>query len=434
MPHESGHSLKEKGNVFFKAGDFKHAVDMYTSALDVALEDRELLLAVLSNRAACFLKLERYQDCIDDCTAALEINGSQPKPYYRRATAHELTGDLQSAFKDLSKLIQIDPKNTDGIKAMRRVKAALEKERAQDTEVNRILTAISSGKKVEDGLRALIGICVDDASHAMDFIRKGGLAKVGGFIETDLHKEDCNCELATLGLRLLGAASTHERFVTNAIVITENSDDISTLDAIASPTMTAPPLLVEVISTDSMVLKDHLPPTRISWKAICHLMAHPNGHIAQACSSLAMRCLKAWPAGVLLPPAPPSPPSPPSQQEEEDAPRVEELADDDDGSMKPPADPPARPSNSSSSAPMKEYDLFLKRSAAVTALRGWLRALSGDDLEAFSLTVDALSAFFSETEDYIGHEKIIDARMEGVFTHCTSLHNFMPLAINVSHL
>lgn len=411
MPSESGKSLKEKGNALFKSGDYQQAVDIYTSALDVALEDREVLLAVLSNRAACFLKLERYQDCIDDCSAALEINGSQPKPYYRRATAHESTGDLQSAFKDLSKLIQIDPKNVEGIKAMRRVKAALEKERAQDTEVNRILTAISNDKKVEDGLRALIGICVDDASHAMDFIRKGGLTKVGRIIEADLCKVNGNCDLATLGLRLFGAACTHQRFVSDAVVIIENSDDISSLEALSSHTL-APPLLVEIAHEDSGNSRDHLPSTRINWVAICHLMAHPNGHIAQACSSLAMRCLKAWPAGILLPPAPVAPPIPPSQHEE-DIPRVEELADDDDGSLKPEAQAPSPPSNTSST-PMKEYDLFLKKSAAVTALRGWLRALNNEDLEAFSLTADALSAFFSETEDYIGHEKIVDARMEGV--------------------
>ena len=386
MPHQTGQDLKENGNRLFKSGKYENAIETYTSALDLALGDRNLLHAILSNRAACYLKINKYQDCIDDCSAALEINGSQPKPYYRRALAHEEMGDLQSAYKDLSKLLHIDTQNADGIKAMRRVKSALEKIQSQDSEVNRILTSISAGKKVEEGLRALIGLCVDDASHSMELVRKGGLGIVGQIIDRGLsgaNSEPAALSLASLGLRVLGAASSHERFVTAGISLGANSDDAPP-GAVTSP-----------VSLSMVVLGEEGGPTRISWESICALLAHPDGQVSQAASSLAMRCLRAWPSGVLQE-------APPPEEDSPAAPRVEELSDE------PAPPPPPRPA-----PPLKEYGLFLRKSSAALVLRGWLRAICNEDLEASSLAADSLCAFFSETEGFAGHEKVLDTRMEG---------------------
>jgi tetratricopeptide (TPR) repeat protein len=348
--------------------------------------------------------LGKFQDCIDDCSAAIEIQHLNAKAFFRRASAREQSGDPQGAFKDLTELLHFDPKNAEAISAMRRLKGVLEKEREKDSEVNRILTTIASGKHVVEGLKGLIGLCVDDAAHAVDFIRKGGLLQVGKLIESELAKpqEAADTSLVVLGLRIFGAASTHQAFVKLGVSIdsAQGTSDENFLVIERSPAPEA---------------------STLRWSGICRLIGFQNGAISQAASSLALRCLKVWPAGVEIPStAPPAAPKPapglkkPKHYEnEDDRPRVELLDDDEEdeaeevveeSSSKKPEAPP----------PMKEYDLFLQQPQAVMAIRGWLQALSNPEWESFSMAAEALSAFLSTVEDYIGQEKIVDIRMEGL--------------------
>ncbi|CAE7665025.1 DNAAF4, partial [Symbiodinium microadriaticum] len=65
--------LKAKGDDFFRGGDFRSAVNAYSSALDV--DDK--MISCYSNRSACYLKLGAPVDCRSDCTDAIEIvNGN----------------------------------------------------------------------------------------------------------------------------------------------------------------------------------------------------------------------------------------------------------------------------------------------------------------------------------------------------------------------
>ncbi|KAF6252550.1 hypothetical protein COO60DRAFT_517951 [Scenedesmus sp. NREL 46B-D3] len=87
-------SLKERADARFKAGDHEGAAEVYTSLVRLAQQqpqqqaDKEAaveqeqqqqqecatqLLAALSNRAACWLSLEQYTKCIEDCQAALVL-------------------------------------------------------------------------------------------------------------------------------------------------------------------------------------------------------------------------------------------------------------------------------------------------------------------------------------------------------------------------
>jgi hypothetical protein len=352
--------------------------------------------------------MKKFQDCIDDCSAAIEIQHLNAKAFFRRASAREQSGDPQGAFKDLTELLHFDPKNAEAIAAMRRLKGALEKEREKDSEVNRILTTIASGKHVVEGLKGLIGLCVDDATHAVDFIRKGGLVQVAKLIEAELARlqaapqEAADFSTVVLGLRIFGAASTHQAFVKMGV----------SLD-------------VEGITGDNFLLDERSPPetSTLRWSGICRLIGLENGAVSQAASSLALRCLKVWPAGVEIPVSvPPSAPKavPASEpkktkhyEDEDDRPRVE-LLDDDDDDEDEIVEEPASKAKANAPPPMKEYDLFLRQPQAVMAIRGWLQALSNPEWESFSMAAEALSAFLSSVEDYIGQEKVIDVRMEGL--------------------
>lgn len=61
--------LKAKGDDFFRGGDYRSAINAYSSAI----EADETMVACYSNRSACFLKLGVPSDCRSDCTEAIEL-------------------------------------------------------------------------------------------------------------------------------------------------------------------------------------------------------------------------------------------------------------------------------------------------------------------------------------------------------------------------
>lgn len=61
--------LKGKGDDFFRAGDYRGALNAYDASLQLSSDQPRCL----SNRAACYLALGRSSECADDCTKALGL-------------------------------------------------------------------------------------------------------------------------------------------------------------------------------------------------------------------------------------------------------------------------------------------------------------------------------------------------------------------------
>jgi len=61
-------ALKDKGNDCMKRGLYKSANHHYSGAIEQAKD----MLLLYTNRALARLRLERWQDVIDDCTRPLE--------------------------------------------------------------------------------------------------------------------------------------------------------------------------------------------------------------------------------------------------------------------------------------------------------------------------------------------------------------------------
>jgi tetratricopeptide (TPR) repeat protein len=68
IEEEDPNWLKAKGDDFFRGGDFRSAINAYSSALELD----EHNIACYSNRSTCYLKLSMYSDCKDDCSAAIK--------------------------------------------------------------------------------------------------------------------------------------------------------------------------------------------------------------------------------------------------------------------------------------------------------------------------------------------------------------------------
>ena len=104
--------LKEAGNEFFKKGSWDDALDCYSQAIRNTKDDCEKQKAIyFKNRAACFLKMERFEDAVDDCNKSLEYVPKDPKALFRRCQAYEALNKIDTAYADAKECLNLDPKN-----------------------------------------------------------------------------------------------------------------------------------------------------------------------------------------------------------------------------------------------------------------------------------------------------------------------------------
>lgn len=118
---------KEAGNVHFKNCQYLEAVKCYSHALAKCPQGEESRAVFLKNRAACYLKLERYSCASDDCTQALQVSPNDIKALYRRALAYEASGNLTAAFKDVKYLLSIEPQNKEAVELARKLTTIMKK-------------------------------------------------------------------------------------------------------------------------------------------------------------------------------------------------------------------------------------------------------------------------------------------------------------------
>ncbi|RUS81631.1 hypothetical protein EGW08_010594 [Elysia chlorotica] len=102
--------MKDEGNTRFRNGEYDDAILSYTSALDLCpLEFHKERSIMYSNRAACKMKQEDYEDAIADSSKALELHPHYLKAMLRRAELYEKTDKLDEALKDYQKVVEMDP-------------------------------------------------------------------------------------------------------------------------------------------------------------------------------------------------------------------------------------------------------------------------------------------------------------------------------------
>uniref|UniRef100_A0A7S0Q2B8 CS domain-containing protein n=1 Tax=Coccolithus braarudii TaxID=221442 RepID=A0A7S0Q2B8_9EUKA len=122
---------KKAGNEAFKANEYQQAAVSYTEALalctlpSLQLEESTLL----SNRAACFLKLGRYAQAHADAQKCVSLRPDFAKGHFRLALAlqaEEKYGDACLAF---NRVLQLEPKNKEAASGMRIAEVQSERQR-----------------------------------------------------------------------------------------------------------------------------------------------------------------------------------------------------------------------------------------------------------------------------------------------------------------
>ncbi|KAF8516832.1 hypothetical protein BU17DRAFT_92437 [Hysterangium stoloniferum] len=98
---------KDKGNAFFKAGEWAEAVGHYSAAILVDQSNPTLPL----NRAAAYLKLGKNIDAERDCTTVLALDPSNVKARFRRAQARLALENYQDSERDLLDALKLEPAN-----------------------------------------------------------------------------------------------------------------------------------------------------------------------------------------------------------------------------------------------------------------------------------------------------------------------------------
>lgn len=97
--------FKEKGNTFVQKKEYEPALKMYSRAIELCNNDP----VFYSNRSQCYLSLEKYKECIEDATRAIELDPKSAKSFYRQMMAYEKLGDDFKALRSCRQWLDLSP-------------------------------------------------------------------------------------------------------------------------------------------------------------------------------------------------------------------------------------------------------------------------------------------------------------------------------------
>ena len=105
--------LRDRAGTFINRGTLR----LHQKAWVLALADFDAAIALQPkigeghvNRAAALIGLARPAEAVAASDLGLSMNPSEPeKAYFNRATARELTGDVEGAYRDYMKAVELAP-------------------------------------------------------------------------------------------------------------------------------------------------------------------------------------------------------------------------------------------------------------------------------------------------------------------------------------
>ncbi|XP_017772983.1 PREDICTED: mitochondrial import receptor subunit TOM70 [Nicrophorus vespilloides] len=133
-PLQKAQRLKNEGNLHFKKGHYKEAIDMYNKAISECPEGSDSDLSTFyQNRAAAHEQLKEWEIVIEDCSSALKLNVKYEKALYRRAKAYEILKDWENCLDDITAVCLIQGfQNQNALQMADRALKELGKKRASD--------------------------------------------------------------------------------------------------------------------------------------------------------------------------------------------------------------------------------------------------------------------------------------------------------------
>ncbi|KAL7728996.1 hypothetical protein ACLKA6_019831 [Drosophila palustris] len=180
-------SHKDKGNEAFKASQWSEAVQQYSSAIKLGAKHKELPV-FYKNRAAAYLKLEQYQNALDDCTESLRLAPNDPKALFRRAQAYEALSKPEEAYRDATALFKADPGNKSVQPMLKRLHLIVQENAARNAKTS---TKVTQMMELTFDFAAPIEKRRSAANNLVVLAKEPAGAEL-------MYKEQCIAKIATL--------------------------------------------------------------------------------------------------------------------------------------------------------------------------------------------------------------------------------------------
>lgn len=121
--------LKFKGNTCINAKDFAGAAKHYSEALALS-PDGPNSHVYLSNRAAAYCHMNRYQDAVDDCHSSIALSPDYVKAFSRLGLSLFFLERYEEAVEAYERAVELEPDNKASQDSLRQAKNKLKKVKA----------------------------------------------------------------------------------------------------------------------------------------------------------------------------------------------------------------------------------------------------------------------------------------------------------------
>uniref|UniRef100_H3AXW6 FKBP prolyl isomerase like n=1 Tax=Latimeria chalumnae TaxID=7897 RepID=H3AXW6_LATCH len=141
---DRGTECFKEGNLFGASRRYEHARRLLITVMHEvphpkAEEYRRVKSALLSNMAACQLRLEQPEAAVCSCSKALALEPGNIKCLYRRGLAYTAISEFDKAQADLRKVLELDPGNS---AALQQQKLLQDKIRAQNAQLAKAMSKL----------------------------------------------------------------------------------------------------------------------------------------------------------------------------------------------------------------------------------------------------------------------------------------------------
>eukprot|EP01022_Parablepharisma_sp_SALTPOND_P008019 TRINITY_DN135081_c0_g1_i1.p3 TRINITY_DN135081_c0_g1~~TRINITY_DN135081_c0_g1_i1.p3 ORF type:complete len:320 (+),score=43.49 TRINITY_DN135081_c0_g1_i1:852-1811(+) len=130
-------ALKDEANAMFKSGDYTNAIAKYSECLSIPEVTKGYLAKIHTNRATAYMKLEKFNDALNDLNNAIQLNPKYPQAYHKRGETNVKLKNFDDAIRDFHTAQELDPVNFNLRDRIRQVR--MDAKRAQRKDYYSIL-------------------------------------------------------------------------------------------------------------------------------------------------------------------------------------------------------------------------------------------------------------------------------------------------------
>ncbi|KNC85909.1 hypothetical protein SARC_01947 [Sphaeroforma arctica JP610] len=126
---------RKKGNDAYTQGDYKHAIQHYTTAVELAQSNARYRGILLNNRAAAYWATKDLQHAVNDCKTSLQLYPTYLATQKRYASLLVQSGDEATGLRRLNALLTEHPNDEDIKKRIKRANDCIAN-KAKEAKVN----------------------------------------------------------------------------------------------------------------------------------------------------------------------------------------------------------------------------------------------------------------------------------------------------------